>query len=240
MKQSCEKLTSVIQDLQTLLPRVDSAIRKFQPEDGMLVKGEVMRVIEPCLFRIRISFRSETYEYLIQVLGSETELKNRTAIVKTTGKSGVQLEKELEKSRVDSKNIELWNEVRFMLHGPDFELTRAGEIVQTVRLQLRALFSDEYNHTNAEVFERASQLGLGILPHEVAADLILDGKHQPELAQPYIFASRPITGRSGGGRFFGVERNLDNAICLSSNRAGVGVLRSPATEFIFCIRKPKF
>jgi hypothetical protein len=229
--KSCEKLTSVIQTLQLLQKRVDFAVSSFKPEDGVLAKDEALKILEPHLFRG--FFKKETYEYLAKVLESKDEFKSRFVIMKTTGKSGPKALEELENSVVDSKRVELWNGSKSMLKSSEFEIVQPGKIIPTIRLQVRTLFSDEYDHTFEEILARANGLGLGFLPHEIAAGLILNEKFRPKIHETYVFMTKPVTGLSESPRFFGVERLMSGSLCLICHKAAKDSYWGRAVECVF-------
>jgi hypothetical protein len=235
MKPSCENLTSAIQELKILRQRVGFAINSLNPRDGQVVKDESNKILEPYLFRSL--FKKETYEYLIKVLRSETELKARTARIETIGKTGEQILTELMQVELDSKKIIFWGNSKFMFLSPEFQPVKAGVIISTVRLQVRALFSDENSHTYAEILTRAAELGLDFLPHEAAADILSTEKTLPRMGEWYIVVSAPIVGRFRDPLVFSTQYHLDTGLVLSSDRTSPDLEWDANGEFVFGLRK---
>jgi len=119
----------------------------------------------------------------------------------TFGKTGPELTTEIK-----SRKINLYGNSEFMLQSPEFVVAEPGEKIPTVRLQVRALFSDENNHAYSEILARANELGLDFLPHETAADLLLNEETQPKMGEWYRVVSSPITDQSGSPYVFGLGR----------------------------------
>lgn len=145
----------------------------------------------------------------------------------TTGKSGNQIKTEL-----NAKQINLSNISEFMLQSPEFEVAEAGETLPTVRVQVRALCSDENSHTYAEILARAKKLGLDFLPHETAADLLLNEQNQPKMGEWFGVVSKPFTAQGGSPRVFDLSRR-DDGLWLSDGWADPDGGWSSGTGFIF-------
>jgi hypothetical protein len=234
MKPSCQNITSVIKNLQTLLPRVDLAIQKFEPNEGIKAKEEAWKILKPYIFRG--IFEEGTYEYLVKALGSEVELRKRVATIETTGKTGNQLKAELEQLEFDSKKVNIGSYVESMLQNSEFKVTQAGEKIFTLRLQVRMLFCDENVHSYADIMAKADELGLGLLPHEIAADLFFNEKTQPKMNSQYTVASNPITDGDRVPSVFDAARDGDG-LCLGYYYALPGWEWDPGREFLFRLGK---
>jgi hypothetical protein len=234
MKQSCEKLTSIIQDLQTLQKRVDSATNSFDSEKGLLAKDEAMKTLEP--YRLRSLFKKESFDYFVKVFDGEKELKEKIVHFTTTGKSGNQLKSELEQAEFNSQKVHIFNDAGFMLQSPEFQAVKANEKIPTIRLQVRELFSDENDHTYAEILARSSELGLGFLPHEAAADLLLDEKTQPRMNENHRIISEPILTRSDSPYVFCLEHH-DNRLWFDVYWAYATYGSGSDAEFVFRLGK---
>jgi hypothetical protein len=186
-KYSCENLTSAIRKLKTLLPRVDSAINLFKPEDGVLARDEAMKILEQNLFRSL--FEKETYDYLIRVLGSKEKLRERITFFETTGKSGKKLKAEL-----DAKEIALCGASPILLESADFETVRAGKRIPTIRLSISELMSSRKTTTYAKVAARAIAQGFAFVPQETGPALLLGQDGKPKTNEWFTAMSKPITG----------------------------------------------
>ncbi len=151
--------------------------------------------------------------------------------VETTGKAGPQLETELE-----NISVHFYDDSKFMLQSSKFIVTEAGEKISTIKLQVRALFSDERSHAYSEILTQAFELGLDLLPHETAADLLLDEKTQPEMGEWYRVVSKPIAGRRGHPLVFDLGRD-DDGLWLSCYRAKPVLEWRPDRELLFALRK---
>jgi hypothetical protein len=200
-KYSCKNLTSAIQNLQTLLPRVDLAINSFMPEDGVLAKDEASKIIEQHLYPSLL--KKEAYDHLVKVLGSEVfggteELKNRIALIETTGKTGRQLAEE---------NVFLSNQSKNMCQSNEFAVVEANHLIPTVRLQVRMLFSGKYFHQFSEIITKVNELGLYYLPHEVAVDLLSKKETQPKSDESLWSFMKPIHNGEFGPCVFGADCN---------------------------------
>jgi len=154
----------------------------------------------------------------------------------TTGKTGSQLAVELKNTKFDNANINLYSGAEFMFNSSEFKVAKAGEKIPTVRLQVRALFTDENSHTYAEILVRANQLGLDFLPHETAADLILNEETQPKLGDWFRVVSEPIAGQGGYPNVFSLERRADG-LYLYSPWAGPTHEWRADYELLFGLRK---
>jgi len=130
----------------------------------------------------------------------ETEI-NRVE-VKTDGKSGAQYEKEL-----TDKQVNLYENSKFMLNSREFTISPSGENIPTVRLKVRDLFSDNNTHTYSEILTKGEELGLYPVPHEIGPDLLLKEETQPKLGQWYRVVTKPISGRLGSPRVFDLGRS---------------------------------
>jgi hypothetical protein len=234
MKPSCEKLTSAIQKVKTILPRVDLAVNSFEPEDGVLARDEAMKILLSHIFRGL--FSKETYQYLVKALGSEVELRKRVATIETTGKTGNQLKAELEQLKLDSKKVNIGSYVEPMLQNSKFKVAQAGEKIFTLRLQVRMLFSDENVHSYADIIAKADELGLGFLPHEIAADLFFNEKTQPKMNDQYTVVSNPISDMNGHLRVFHVFHD-HRGLWLSRHWAGPDDGWDPDDGLMFRLRK---
>jgi hypothetical protein len=184
-RNTCKNLTSSIQNLQTLLPRVDLAMNSFEPEDGVLARDEAMKILEP---HMRFSFFSkETYRFLLEVLGSREELKKRIGVVETMGVSGKSL-----RAKLKEKKIMTEKGAEFLLKSPEFEKAEPGKKIITIRLTHDELCHDLEEINWKIIYSRASELGFGFLPHETAANLLLNDKKQLEIDNDTTIASKPM------------------------------------------------
>jgi hypothetical protein len=165
-KSDCQKLTAAVSRLQTLQGRVDLAIQKFEPAEGIIAKTEAMKAVHYC--QIERYFDEETYRYLLENIGDEAEIKKRFNVITMTGKTGPQLSEELE-----NEGIELSYSSAGLFQDPEFGVAKAGEKIPTIVLTPKMLFSNKKAHTYRAILERAAELGLGFLPHETAANFQL-------------------------------------------------------------------
>jgi hypothetical protein len=227
-------MTSVIHDLQTFQKRVDFATSSFKPEDGVRAKEEAIKTLEPYLFRSL--FRKETYDFLIRAFGSEKELKKNTVYFTTTGKSGNQLKNELQRAESGIVKVNMFNNVELMLQSSEFQSSKADERIIALRLSVRTLFSNKNDHTYAEILARAKELGLDFLPHETAADLLLDKETQPKLNEEYRIFSKPISDRGGRPRVFFLGRHSIGP-WLNYNRADLSGNWCLDNELMFRLSK---
>lgn len=138
------------------------------------------------------------------------------------GKTGPEIAIEL-----NNRGVKIYRGSDSMLKSPEFLVARAGEKISTVRLQVRALFSDEDGHDYSEILARANELGLGFLPHETAADLLLNEKTQPKMGEYCRVVSNPISES-----VFELERN-NNEINLRGRWAMPEHKWYGDAEFIF-------
>lgn len=159
------------------------------------------------------------------------ESKINRSEFETTGKNADRLNAELR----TNKTI-FWGNSKFMLQSPEFKVVEAGEIIPTARLQVRMLFSDENNHTYSEILARANELGLGFLPHETAADLLLNEETQPKISEFFTVVSEPITLRGSSTAVFRVECH-DDRFVFSDSWLGPDLQWDTNEELMFAVRK---
>jgi hypothetical protein len=235
MKQSCEKLTSVIQTLQLLQKRVDFAVSSFKPEDGVLAKDEAIKILEPHLFRS--FFKKETFDYLSNAFGGEEELRKNFVIFETTGKTGSEIVTELKNTMVHDVHFELASSAEFMFNSPEFKVTKSGEITPTIRFEVGTLFSDLRVHTYSEIIARANELGLEFLPHETAVDLFLAEEARPkERDYKYGVFSKPIMYYGASLRIFAVMLEEGESV-LNDYQADPHTRWYAPNELVFGLRK---
>jgi hypothetical protein len=230
MKLSCEKLTSAIQNVKALLPRVDSAIYSFDSNDGVLAMEAFQEELRPYLFRGL--FKKETYNFLIKVFGNEKKLKKRTGLYETTGLDGIRLGAKLEEKR-----IQIWSEAEYMFESPDFEVAQAGEKYSTIRLENSELFFDDNKHTYLETLARAEELGFDILPHETAANLFLNKKIRPKKESCFMVVSKPITDQYGDPNLFAFHNDSYDGLFLDKHFVNYDHQWRSDSEFMFSLRK---
>jgi hypothetical protein len=206
-KNTCENLTAVIQELQTLQRRVDLASNAFEPEDGLQAKVEALETLRRTIFHSL--FEKEAYEYFVRAFGSEEELRKRVSHIVTTGISGSELFEELKKY-----DFRMLADSSIMLQDPSFEVVRPGRKIATIRLQINDLFLDERNHTYADVIAKAKELGLGFLPHETAAALLLEDGDKAKTFLLQTIMTKPIKGKYNHQKMFELAEDSDGRPCL--------------------------
>jgi hypothetical protein len=195
-RNSCQNLIAVIQKLQTLQRRVDLANNAFEPEEGLRVKEEAIIILDQYL--IERFFKKDVLDYFIEELGSKEEVKKRIFYTKTTGWSGERIKKKLKASGVD-----FGSGLDSMFQSSNFKIVSAGKRIPMICLQVRDLFSDTEDHPYWEISDRAKELGLVTLPHEIAADLFLsDNDKFKEPYRWFTVFSKSILAENDNRRVF--------------------------------------
>jgi hypothetical protein len=151
-------------------------------------------------YDFRMAFKKEAYDHFMKVLGSEEELRRRVVSIETTGKTGEQLEIELKE-----QGVKLQYDAGLMFRSKDFQVAEAGDVFMVVKIEVGLLIPDGKNHDAGEVIVRASELGLGVLPHEIAADVFLHEKNWLKEKESYVIHSEPIRNRNGYDSIFSVS-----------------------------------
>jgi len=147
------------------------------------------------------------------------------------GKDGQELKTELEE-----RKINIGDDAKFMLQSREFTIATAGEQLTTIRLKVRDLFNDNNAHSYQQITHRAEGLGLDFLPHETAADLLLEGKSLPRLYEWRRVVTKPITDRYGNPDVFDLGRD-DSGLWLRSRWAYPAYQWSPGRELLFGLRQ---
>jgi hypothetical protein len=173
--------------------KINEALANIEAKgkSGSQLKAE----LESYIFRK--AFKKEAYDYFIKVLGSEEELKKKVFSIETTGKAGLQILAELNKTKLNNIKVSILESPKYMFQSPEFQVAKAGVEIQIVRLQVRTLFSDNNKHTWGEIIAKAKELGLGFLPQEAAADMLLSDETRPKIGEWFIVVSEQIAGPSG-------------------------------------------
>lgn len=149
--------------------------------------------------------------------------------LKLSGKSGPELQKDLE-----AANIEFWNETKFMLKSPEFEISPKGEIINLVHVTARDLGFTE-STTYSEIIAKAKAYGLELCPPDTGPNYRLKYKDQP-LNKWFRIGMKPITDPAGDPAVFYLERH-DDGLWLSNVLANPGDKCAPDSEIVFRLRK---
>jgi hypothetical protein len=195
-KNTCEKFTTAIQTLQTLQRRADLSIQKFEPGDALQAKEESLAILE-ANSPFRGFFKEETYEYFVKVFGGEKEFRNQVLPIRTTGMSGNEL-----RTALAEKKLDVGRSAEAMLASPEFQVVPAGETIRTIWLEVSSLFGDENIHSYGEILAKANELGLGLLPHETAANILLNATDQGKIIDWYRIPSNPLKDSDGFKHIF--------------------------------------
>jgi hypothetical protein len=145
----------------------------------------------------------------------------------TEGKSGAQLEAELE-----ARGINISADVKFMLKSLEFIVSEAGEIVPVVRLKVGDLFHDSESHPYVEILAQAEKLGLKLLPHETAATLLLQNKIELTPGDRIRVATEKIKNQDDRLSVFYIGCD-DHGQYLSGPRMSTGSLWDTNRELMF-------
>jgi hypothetical protein len=228
-KFDCQNLTSAIFTLRSLQQRVDLATKSFIPQDGVLAKEKASQILSPLC--IRSLFEEHGYHYFMNIFDRE-RLKERISYLETTGMYGYQQLDELKTIDNDvSKSLE------FMLRNPEFKVVPRGSKIPMIRLKLMNLFRDERRHTIKEIFDRAKELGLSLLPHEIAVDLMFDKTFDSAGSNKSIYiGSKPITGKYARPRIFMIDRSTSKPFLFHA-MADPTTYREYGDEFIFGLKQ---
>jgi hypothetical protein len=198
-----------------------------------MAKTEVEEIFD--YFLLRRFFKRETYRYFLGGLDGKERLKKRIIPFQTIGSDGSHLVEKLK-----DQNIQFDGQAEPMLRRYEvmsqFETVKAGLKILTFRLQIRELFSDEKVHTYEEIFAKAKELGLGFLPHETAADFLLNKPTQPEEGEWIVVFSKPMIDLDGYDCMLSVRREKGE-LRLHNTWAYPGNRRDPGDEFIFSLSK---
>jgi hypothetical protein len=172
----------------------------------------------------------QKYSNLEHIYTSFPEGKIGQSEFKTTGKTGAQLQRDLESNKLNAGE-----NAKFLLQSQEFVTVSAGETIRTVSLKVRDLFGDESSHTYSEILAKATEFGLGFLPHETGIDMLLNEKTQPKINEWFRVVTQPISGRDGYPDIFNLYHN-DNGLWLSSNDANPACEWRSFRGLMFCLR----
>jgi hypothetical protein len=189
-KFDCQNLTKVASDLSKLHARVDLSLNTFEPADGVRAReaaDEMLKPIEPLL-----KLGSYLYEYLVERLGSERELLERTHEITIGG-----LEPKDVSARILSVDKEIdsdWlRDLSSVVGGDDF----ASHIKKEEEVSIIGLTISELNLPDNSIFsvvcDRAKALGLSLCPQDLGLYVILDRELVVDKRGVYI-ASEPMNG----------------------------------------------
>jgi hypothetical protein len=177
-QNTCENLTAAVKELRTLKSRVDLALDKFEPNDGMAGMKDAIGLIE--IYRNRVLtdlLKPEVYDFLVESVGGEEELYSRFRTFTTTGMSNVDVMLQLE-----AEGVKITDGAHGILMNYGHGRTKPNLKVPTLLLKVKELFPTDKDYSLAyltrlgNIYQRANEFGLGYLPQEISADLLLSNK----------------------------------------------------------------
>ena len=134
------------------------------------------------------------------------------------GKSERQLEQELQQA-----GIHISEYAKDMLHNKDFTTLAKLETLDTIRLKVADLLPG--NPTTDQIYAKAKELGLDLVPAETGAHYRLKYADQP-LNESLFMGMKQITDRRGGPSVFDLTRG-DDGLWLHGHWAGRGLRWHP-------------
>lgn len=170
-------------------------------------------------------------EYNIEhIYSSFPEGRMRREAFEVGGKSVRKLEQELKQSNI---NVSEYTE-RDMLRNKDFATLSNPETLNTIRLKVADLGLPG-NPTTDQIYARAKELGLELVPAEAGVHYRLKYKDQPFNEWLYM-GMKPITDRHGYPYVLGLFR-CEDGLWLNVDWATPGHGWRPGHEFMFTLRK---
>lgn len=163
------------------------------------------------------------------VYSSFPEGKIRIESLKIGGKSVSQLEQELQQA-----NINISEHAKDMLHSKDFTTLPAPEKLDTVRLKVADLLPG--NPTTDQIYAKAKELGLDLVPAETGVHYRLKYKNQPMDEWLYT-GMKQIADRDGHPRVFRLLRDGDG-LWLRSSLAFPSSRWRPLDGLMFSLSPP--
>jgi hypothetical protein len=243
IEYNCDKLTSEISKLPSLIRRVDLAVEKRAPGDGVSVFPKLKEIVEP--LRLRFLFSEETYKYLLEVLGDEEEIRKRIYRIRTTGMTGAECLSQVRKKDVyvhyDQTPGEHLPRIDKILEDGVFIPTVAGKSFYAILLTAGEIDPDfvdkSYYTTYGKVLREADELGFGYLPHEAAVDLLFQTKlPETEWETNIEVVTKPFMDEdSVFGRILAVQ-NAFTHLAIDFESASLGRSRNYPNKLFFSLR----
>jgi hypothetical protein len=169
-----------------------------------------------------------TLEHLKKELGFAPEKEIQTYDVEIGGKTVDQLENEIIQS-----GMEISEEAKSILHGPDFKISPIKEEIKLIRLKVADL-GFKGNPTTYHIYTRAQGLGLDLCPAEVGP--ILRVQYTGQQINDWLrIAMKQINYFADYPGVFSLGR-IDDGIWLGLSRAKLVDKWRPDEEFIFRLR----
>lgn len=171
----CEKITSVIFSLEELTPRVDLAINKFEPEDGVVAMEEASKLLGPFSIAGRIGRGS--YDFLVSKIGGVEALRQRTVVLETGGMTHERILQGLANHNILSY---VQGFIRQIIQSDEFKFHLNFPIkMQLIRLKQSELGLDE-NSSPDEVYDKMKGFGLRFCPPEAVLSLLVNNINMAE------------------------------------------------------------
>jgi hypothetical protein len=166
----CQNLTKIAADLRNLKPRVDLAIKTFEPADGVKAQEAASLVLNPMEPLLKLGVQS--YEYLINKVGSEEKLLDRVSKIKV---GGIAKDDLLERLKKEESNPFPWEEpIKKFAERKDFIPRRdRPEILTIIRLTPKELGFDGGIRLFA-IYAAIKHFGLELCPQDLGLYLALD------------------------------------------------------------------
>jgi hypothetical protein len=232
-KFDCQNLTETILNLQTLKNRVDLAINKFEPEDGVKAAKDAKESAD--LVKVAIEIGLEEYAELYREIYDEDKLSKRRGSVIVGGESVENLCHILSRlisedsvSKIAAHYKEFFKTVDFKRH------IKTPEDIQTIKLTVEELGFNKPVKLN-RLYARAKALGLRLCPQDTGLFVLLDPLISPAYGEIYVVASEPVVAEVDG--LPKDEWLLDvynyGESCISFSGADSGSEYGPTSKMLF-------
>jgi hypothetical protein len=207
----CQNLTSSIAKLGELKARVDLALNKFEPVDGVRAKEEADALFDKHNLFCRLG--GGKFKNVIEKIGGYEALKRCIVKVKIGGISGPELDKMLVDKDIETS--EELNAALGKLYATDqFQksLSQPPEEITTIRLPIEALGIFNSSATNSlgyvevgEIRRKMLEAGLEYCPPEVVPNLLVRGDMRVVKNKRMIFATEGYLNEDNDSVCFGVH-----------------------------------
>jgi hypothetical protein len=224
-------------------PRIKELRSQRNPQEDMLVVfgcdksqiansiGEINKDTKAYVGALALGIFNAIGRYNIEyVYTSFPEGKIRRESIEIGGKSVSLLEQELKQA-----NINTSERARDMLHSKGFTALSSLETLDMVRLKVADLGLPGRNPTTDQIYAKAKELGLELVPAETGAHYRLKNRDQKPYDELYMGMKR-IPDRYGDPNVFRLNRFSDS-LWLDHRWANPDCGWTPEDTFMFALRK---
>jgi hypothetical protein len=201
----CQNLTSSIAKLSGLKARVDLALNKFEPGDGLKAKGEIS--LELSRSDLLVSLGYVNFKYLVDRLGSVEELEKRVSFVELGNLTydGLRTALAENKTHLTSRAADMLGRICWSAESRNHD--GYPDRIRTIRLSPEDVGANKAAEASVDLFYYvASNYCLKMCPPISAAYVLLQQNWQIDASSEFYIAMDMIPDQSFDLSVFGIRR----------------------------------